>query len=108
MSDLQKLISELYLQQQQLLAEVAAIKSLVAGTQTQIEGWATPDRAAAALLPDGVENARHLQRLRLDGVFSEAKGEVCNLSKGKKRPTWRYHVPKCRTALQRHFKRLAG
>lgn len=106
MNDLEKLMAELYLQQQQLLAEVAAIKSLVTG-QTQLDGWATPDRAAAALLPDGVKNVRHLQRLRLDGVFSEAKGEIRNISQGV-RPTWEYNVPKCRTALQRHFKRLAG
>lgn len=103
----EKMIAEMFLQLKTLTAEVAQLRALVSGLPSHAEGWATPDRAAAALQSEGVKNVRHLQRLRLDGVFSEAKGEIRNVSSGN-RPTWEYHIPCCRKALQRHFKRLAG
>lgn len=105
--ELVQIVGEMFLQVKALRLEVQLLRSELAGKATQAEGWAAPDKAARALQPDGVKNARHLQRLRLEGVFSEAKSEIRNVSKGD-RPTWQYHVPKCRTALQRHFKHLAG
>jgi hypothetical protein len=106
-SDLHKMVAEMFLQMKQLTSEVSQLRSLVEGSPVHIEGWAAPDKAASALQADGVKNARHLQRLRLEGVFSDSKGEIRNVSKGD-RPTWEYHIPNCRKALQRYFKRQAG
>jgi hypothetical protein len=53
---------------------------------------------------EGVKSQKHLQQLRLEGAFSESKGEIRNTSKGDQ-PRWEYHVPSARKALQRHFKR---
>ncbi|MFM7425126.1 MAG: hypothetical protein ACKO7W_09075 [Elainella sp.] len=100
---MEKLLAQVYLE----LKEIRSRVDLILGEQTTATGWAGPDEAATALKQDGVKDARHLQRLRLDGAFSELRGEIRNTSKGN-RPTWQYHIPKCRTALQRYFKRLAS
>lgn len=102
----EKLIAEMFLQIKTLTAEVAQLRAVVCGSPIHAEGWSSPDKAAAALQADGVRNARHLQRLRLEGVFSEAKGEIRDIGKGKK-PVWQYHVPKCKAALRRHFGRAS-
>lgn len=107
MNDVHQIIGEMFLQLKSLTAEVAELRSIVSGSPIHAEGWSIPDKAAAALQAEGVKNARHLQRLRLDGVFGESKGEIRNVSTGN-RPTWEYHVPSCRKALQRYFKRKAG
>jgi hypothetical protein len=87
-----------------LTNEVAQLRSIVSGQPIHAEGWSTTKKAAAALQAEGVKNARHLQRLRLvKRVFSEAKGEIRNTSQGR-RPTWEYHIPKCRAALRRYRK----
>lgn len=102
----EKMIAEIFLQIKTLTAEVAQLRAVVCGLPIHAEGWATSKKAAAALQADGIKNDRHLQRLRLEGVFCEAKGEIRNTSKGN-RPSWQYNVPACRKALQRYFKRLA-
>lgn len=103
--DSEKLIAELYLNQQKLMAEVQALRSQLAGHPAIADGWMSAADAAIALKPEGIKSARHLQKVRLDGAFSESKGEIRNMSAGD-RPTWQYHVPSCRKALQRHFKRI--
>lgn len=103
----EKLLAQLVLQVSSLTTEVIQLRSLVSGSPNFTEGWAPPNDAAIALKNEGVKNARHLQKLRLIGAFSEARGEVRNVSNGD-RPTWEYHIPSCRRALQRHFKRRAG
>lgn len=102
-----RLIAEMFLQLKALTAEVAQLRSVLCGIPIHAEGWTNPAKAAAALQAEGVKNTRHLQRLRLEGVFSETKGEIRDVSKGD-RPTWEYHIPSCRKALRRHFKRIAG
>ena len=108
--DAEKILSELVLQVSSLTSEVIQLRSLVSGSPSFVEGWAVGKDAAAALKNEGVKNAKHLQNLRLDGAFSEAREEIQDRSKGKDRPTWLYNVPKCRLALRRHFKksRAAG
>lgn len=101
--DTHKLIAQMTIQLQQLTAEVCHLRSIVSGLPIRAEGWATPQKAAAALQEEGVKNARHLQRLRLEGAFSEVKGEIRDVSTGD-RPTWEYHISKCRSALRRHFR----
>lgn len=96
----------MFLQVKKLTAEVAQLRSLIAGSPAHVEGWAAPQQAAKALQADGVRNAKHLQQLRLDGAFSEDRGDIRNVSKGGTMPRWEYNIPKCRTALQRHFRRL--
>lgn len=100
------IIAELVLQVAGLRQEIAQLRETVSGSPSMIEGWATAKNAAIALRNEGVKNARHLQTLRLSDVFTEGR-DIRNLSKGD-RPTWQYHVPNCRKALQRHFKRVAG
>jgi hypothetical protein len=107
MNDSEKILSELVLQVSTLTSEVVQLRSLVSGSPNFVEGWAVGKDAAAALKNEGVKNAKHLQRLRLDGAFSEGRGEIRNVSRGD-RPTWEYHVPNCRKALQRHFKKSRG
>jgi hypothetical protein len=104
-TDTEKLIAELYLNQQKLMAEVQALRAQLEGHPAIADGWMSAADAAIALKPEGIKSARHLQKVRLDGAFSESKGEIRNMSAGE-RPTWQYHVPSCRKALQRHFKRF--
>jgi hypothetical protein len=98
------IIAELVLQVAGLRSEVARLTATVSGSPNFVEGWATPRDAAAALRNEGVKDHRHLQRLRLEDAFTEGR-DIRNVSKGD-RPTWEYHVPSCRKALQRHFKNL--
>ena len=95
----------MFIELKALRSDVAALSAVIAGS-SRTEGWASAEKASAALEPDGIQNARHLQNVRLDGAFSEARGEVRDVGKGNV-PRWQYHVPKCRTALRRYFKRLA-
>lgn len=97
------LISELILQVAGLKSEISQLRDTINGSATFVEGWANPKNAASALRNEGVKNARHLQKLRLDGAFKEGR-DVRNTSKGD-RPTWEYHIPQCRKALQRYFKK---
>jgi hypothetical protein len=105
-NDSQKLIAEMFLQIQNIATEIAQIRSQLAGSPSHVEGWAAPQKAAKALESEGIRNAKHLQQVRLDGAFSEDRGEIRNVSKGGTMPRWEYHVPKCRAALRRHFRRL--
>lgn len=105
--DSDKIVAEILLQMKVLTSEVAQLRSLVSGSPNFAEGWADPKTAAQALKNEGVKSPKHLQRLRLDGAFSEQKGEIRNVSQGD-RPTWHYHIPNCRKALQRYFRKLAG
>jgi hypothetical protein len=104
--DAEKLLAELALQVGTLTSEVMQLRSLLTNAPNQNEGWAGANEAAEALKSEGVKNALKLQRLRLDGAFSEAKGEIRNVSQGEGRPTWEYNIPKCRQALQRYFRKL--
>ncbi|MBW4539704.1 MAG: hypothetical protein KME43_11260 [Myxacorys chilensis ATA2-1-KO14] len=102
-SDSEKLLAQMYLDQQKLMAEVRALRAQLDGHPAIADGWMNPTDAASALKPEGIKSARHLQKLRLNGAFSESKGEIRNVSRGD-RPTWEYYVPNCRKALQRHFR----
>ncbi|MBD1857723.1 MULTISPECIES: hypothetical protein [Leptolyngbya] len=103
--DSEKLLAEMYLTQQRLLVEVTALRAQLEGHPAIADGWMSGADAAISLKPEGIKSARHLQKLRLDGAFSESKGEIRNMSAGE-RPTWQYHVPTCRKALQRHFRQI--
>jgi hypothetical protein len=107
MSSSEKLVAEMFLQLKTLTAEVAELRAAIIGSAIRMEGWTTPKKAAAALQADGVKNARHLHRLRREDVFTESKGECRNVSRGA-RPTWEFHIVKCRAALQRHHRQLKG
>jgi hypothetical protein len=104
--DTTKILSELVLQVSTLTSEVASLRSLVSGTPTHSEGWMGAKESAKALKNEGVISHHKLQRLRLDGAFSEQRGEIRNISHGEGRPTWEYNIPKCRQALQRYFRKL--
>ena len=101
--DSHKLIAEMFLRQEMMMSEIKSIKAQLAGHPAIADGWMSAKDAAIALKPEGVKSARQLQKLRLGGLFSESKGEIRNVSKGD-RPTWLYHVPNCRKALQWRFK----
>jgi hypothetical protein len=105
MGDTDKLIAKTYLQMQRLTAEVAMMRSHLEGKPDKKEGWMASRKAASALENEGVKSTKHLSSLRLQGAFSESKGEIRNVSRGN-RPTWEYNVPKCRKALQRYFSTL--
>jgi hypothetical protein len=105
--DAETLLAELVLRVTSISSELKQLRSLVSGHPNFAEGWASPKDAAIALKNEGVKNQKHLQKLRLDGAFSESKGEIRNVSTGD-RPTWEYYVPNCRKALQRHFKRRSA
>lgn len=102
--DNHKMIAEMFLTVQRLESEIKALRAQVGGHPAIADGWMTAADAAIALKPEGIKSARHLQRLRLNGAFSESKREIDNRSEGE-RPTWYYHVPSCRKALQGHFRR---
>lgn len=102
-SDLEKLVAEMFLMIKAMHSELKRLHEKVDGSPGLMEGWADPAKAWQALRSEGVKSQKHLQKLRLDGAFSEAKGEVRNVSQGD-RPTWEYHIPKCRKALQRYFR----
>jgi hypothetical protein len=104
--DSEKILGELVLQISALTSEVVQLRSLLTNAPSQNEGWASAKEAAEALKNEGVKNALKLQRLRLDGAFSEQRGEIRNVSQGEGRPTWEYNVPKCRSALKRYFSKL--
>lgn len=104
-NDAEKLLAQMLLELTQVKMEVRQLRDYIAGNPTYAEGWAGPNSATVALLNEGVKSPKHLQRLRLDGAFSEARGEIRNVSKGD-RPTWEYHIPSCRKALQRHFRKM--
>lgn len=113
MGDINKLVAETYLQVQRLLdgnerltAEIALLRLQIEGKLSKTEGWMASTKAASALQDEGVKSSKHLRRLRLDGAFSEDKGEIRNVSQGN-RPTWEYNVPKCRKALQHYFSTLS-
>ncbi len=103
----EKLLAQSVLLLSAINAELKRLNQLLSGHPVTAEGWAAPSIAWQALKSEGVKSQKHLKQLRLEGVFSEAKGEIRNLSTGT-RPTWEYHIPKCRNALQRHFKRRSG
>lgn len=105
-SDLHKLVGEIFLQVAALRSEVQALHSKL-DSKIQPEGWTSPSEAAATLKNEGIKSSSHLKRLRLEGVFSEARGEIRDVGNGD-RPTWQYHTGKCKRALQRHFKRLGA
>jgi hypothetical protein len=96
-------IAELVLQVARLTSEISQLRAEVSGSPNFVEGWATPKDAAAALKNEGVKSDRHLHKLRDDGAFKEGR-DCRNVSKGDGRPTWEYHVPSCRKALQKYFK----
>lgn len=102
-SDLVQIVSQIFLDLQALRSEVQALRCEVAG-KIQQEGWADPTEAAAALKAEGIKSPSHLKRLRLKGALSEARGEF----RGGGTKAASYHIPKCRTALQRYFKRRDG
>jgi len=107
MSDLERIVSKIYLDLQDVKAEISQLRSQSEAKSKTSEGWMSTRKAAAALQDQGVESIKHLTNLRLGGAFSEAKGEIRNVSRGKNRPTWHYNVPKCRKALQRYFSSLS-
>jgi hypothetical protein len=101
----QKIIAQTLIAVQHLTSEVQELRAIIQGTAAIAEGWTDSATAWQALKPQGVKSQGHLQRLRRDQVFSELKGEIRNVSKGD-RPTWEYHIPSCRKALQRHFRKV--
>ncbi len=101
--DSHKLIAEMFLRQEMMISEIKSIKAQLAGHPAIVDGWMSAKEAAIALKPESIKTARQLHQLRYDGVLSESKLEIWNKSGGE-RPTWLYHVPNCRKALQRRFK----
>lgn len=101
----EKLLAELVIKQNAMMTEIRALRAQLEGHPATAEGWTDSANAAIALKPEGVKSQAHLQKLRRSGIFSESKGEIKNRSEGD-RPTWYYHVPSCRKALQRHFRSL--
>ncbi|MBD1842126.1 hypothetical protein H6F89_01605 [Cyanobacteria bacterium FACHB-63] len=104
--DSEKMLAEMYLNQQRMMEEIRALRAQLAGHPAIADGWMNAADAAIALKPDGVKSAQHLKNLRLDGAFSEFKNAIRNVGKGEILPRWEYHVPSCRKALQRHFRQL--
>lgn len=101
----EKLLAELLLEVKQLKS---AIHQLLQSPATApVEQWAIGSEAWQHLRASGIRSANHLKRLRQEGVFSELKGEIRNVSQGD-RPTWEYNIPKCQVALKRYFDRLSA
>ena len=104
-ANLEQIVAQTLLEVKRLQLQVQILQEQLSGKAAMLEGWAIPSDAAAALKNEGVKSSRHLQKLRLDGAFSESRGEVRNVSKGD-RPTWEYHIPSCRKAIQRYFRKV--
>lgn len=104
-SDSETLIAQMYLNQQRMMAEIKALRVALEGHPAISDGWMTEKDAAVALKAEGIKSASHLKKLRLDGAFSESKGEIRNVGKGEI-PRWQYYIPNCRKALQRYFRGL--
>jgi hypothetical protein len=100
-----KLLAELLLEVKQLRAEISQLRQQP--THAPIEQWAIGSEAWQHLRASGIRSPNHLKRLRQEGVFSELKGEIRNVSQGD-RPTWEYNIPKCHDALKRYFDRLSA
>lgn len=101
-TDSEKLLAEMFLELKQVKA---LLHDLVQNKPQAAEGWAESGTAWISLQGEGVKSQKHLQKLRCLGAFSEAKGEIRNVSQGD-RPTWQYNIPLCRKALNRYFKSL--
>ncbi|MBD2156037.1 hypothetical protein [Leptolyngbya sp. FACHB-16] len=102
MSDTDRLIAEAVLDLKEVKAELRQLRAMVEGSPRLAEGWMDAAQAWQALKAEGVKSQKHLAKLRQSGAFSLTKGEIRNVSAGD-RPTWQYHIPKCRKALQRYF-----
>ncbi|BAU12552.1 hypothetical protein LEP3755_30820 [Leptolyngbya sp. NIES-3755] len=103
----EQFIAQILLNQHTIMTQLRALTEQLNGHPSVGQGWMRTSEAALALKSDGVLNARHLRKLQVDKVFSEKNGEIRNVSKGTEKARWEYHVPKCRAALQRHFKGIA-
>lgn len=100
-----ELLAALLLEVKQLRAEIKSL--LQQPTHAPVEQWAIGSEAWQHLKASGIRSVNHLKRLRQEGVFSEWKGEIRNVSAGD-RPTWEYNIPKCRDALKSYFDRLSA
>ena len=101
----EKMLAEMFLRQERMMQEIRALRAQLEGHPAIADGWMDAKDAAIALQSHGIKSKRQLQKMRLDGIFSESKGEISNTSNGE-RPTWLYHVPSCRKVLQRRFRAL--
>lgn len=106
-TDAEKLLAEMCLELKAVRSELLQIRDQISGAPNFVEGWASPRVAAQALKNEGVKSAQHLKNLRLDGAFNSAKNAIRNVGKGD-RPTWQYHIPSCRKALQQYFRKMSG
>ncbi len=100
-----KLLAELLLEVKQLKAAINHLLQSPSALPT--EQWAIGSEAWQHLKASGIRSPNHLKRLRQEGIFSELKGEIRNVSAGD-RPTWEYNIPKCHEALKRYFDRLSA
>jgi lipopolysaccharide biosynthesis regulator YciM len=103
--DAEKMLAEMYLNQQRMMEEIRALRAQIQGHPAIVDGWMRTKEAAIALKSEGVLSDKHLRKLVSAGVFSESNGEIKNRSNGD-RATWYYHIPSCRKALRRHFRRI--
>ncbi len=106
--DTTKMLAEMFLDVKAMKSELKELRAIVSGSPNYSEGWLDTVAAAQALKNEGIRSPKHLRQLRLDGIFSEARNEIRNVSKGEGRSTWQFHVPLCRKRLQRYFKSLPG
>lgn len=95
----------------ELLLEIKKLNTLLQNQQpqTQIEEpeWATASDAYELLKSPRIKSPAALKRLRLEGVLSESRGEIRDISKGDI-PRWEYNIPKCRAAIKAYFDRLSA
>ena len=101
----EKMLAEMFLRQERMMQEIRALRAQLEGHPAIADGWMNEKDAAIALKTHGIKSPKQLKNLRLDGAFSEAKGEIHNDGKGKT-PRWLYHVPNCRKALDRRFRQI--
>jgi hypothetical protein len=99
------IIAQMALDLKSVQAKLDRLESLVSGSASFAEGWATSKDAAVALKNQGVKSAKHLGKLRAAGAFDGSKA-VRNVSNGNSVARWEYNVPVCRKALQRYFQKL--